>query len=194
MIVDKYWQVTLVYERSDDGTAFGRPDYARPVRYMLCSTGDPNRAYGYETTSGKWATGIPKARFYQFINLEAAQYLTLIHSRTFFQSVLYERNRDPSTLLRSSYDALGTKATGGSVVLTVPDSRWIFYHIGYGTTCEIRDGDPNDAETAAIRAQLVLPPSDPSETLQIGGAPWTDNWRIGDVPHELPYRYEPIPS
>jgi hypothetical protein len=58
---------------------------------MLCSTGNPNKEYGHETTSGTWQIGVPKERFYQFVNLEAAQYLTLIHSRTYFHSVLYDK-------------------------------------------------------------------------------------------------------
>ena len=194
IIVDKQWQVTLVYKRIDDGTKFGKPDYDQPVRYMLCSTGNPDKEYGHETTSGTWAIEVPKERFYQFVNLEAAQYLTLIHSRTYFHSILYKKNRDLSTLLHSSYDELGKKASHACIRLTVPDSRWMFYNIGYGTTCEIRNGDPNDAEVAGIRAKLVLAPSDSHIRLKAGAAPWTDNWQIADVEHVLPYKYAPAPK
>ncbi|NTU77042.1 MAG: hypothetical protein HGA90_04425 [Alphaproteobacteria bacterium] len=54
IIVDKQWQVVMVYKRIDDGTKLGKPDLTQPVRYMLCSTGNPNKEYGHETTSGIW--------------------------------------------------------------------------------------------------------------------------------------------
>ena len=72
----------------------------------------------------------------------------------------------------------------------------MWYNIGYGTTCEIRDGSASDADTGAIRAQLILPKSIANIKLTAGGAPWTDNWKIEDVLHVLPYKYEspPLPD
>ncbi len=193
IIVDKQWQVVLVYKRLDDGTKNGKPDLTQPVRYMICSSGNPDKEYGHETTSGIWQIQIPKERFYQFVNLEAAQYLTLIHSRTYFHSILYDKARDLKTLLQDSYDNLGTKASHACIRLTVPDARWMWYNIGYGTTCEIRDGSASDADTGAIRAQLILPKSIADVKLKAGGSPWTDNWKIEDVLHVLPYKYQPAP-
>lgn len=193
IIVDKQWQVVLVYKRIDDGTKLGKPDLTQPVRYMLCSTGNPNKEYGHETTSGIWQIEVPKERFYQFVNLEAAQYLTLIHSRTYFHSILYDKAKDLSTLVKESYDNLGTKASHACIRLTVPDARWMWYNIGYGTTCEIRDGDPTDTVTGTIRAQLILPASIEGIRLKAGTAPWTDNWKIEDLVCTLPYKYEPAP-
>ena len=189
IIVDKRWQVTMVYRRMEDGTKYGKPDYDQPVRYMLCSSGNPNKEYGHDTTSGIWPIEPAKVRFYQFVNLEAAQYLTLIHSRTYFHSVLYKKSRDLSTLVKDSYDDLGKKASHACIRLTVPDSRWMYYNIGYGTSCEIRDGSDDDKETAAIRAQLVLPASKSGVRLKASEYVWTDNWRIEDVAHELPYKH-----
>lgn len=196
IIVDKQWQVVLVYLRLDDGTKFGKPDLENPVRYMLCSTGNPVNQYGHETTSGIWPIEVPKERFHQFINLESAQYLTLIHSRTYFHSVLYGTKFKLETLVQESYDNLGTKASHACIRLTVPDARWIWYNIGYGTTCEIRDGDPEDSVVAAIRAQLILPPSIKNVRLKAGATPWTDNWTIEGVAHVLPYKYQspPLPD
>ena len=196
IIVDKQWQLVLVYKRLDDGTKLGKPDLTQPVRYMICSTGNPEKEYGNETTSGIWQIGVPKVRFYQFVNLEAAQYLTLIHSRTYFHSVLYDKKGNLDSLVQESYDKLGTKASHACIRLTVPDARWIWYNIGYGTTCEIRDGDSTDSATAAIRAQLVLPASIKNVRLKAGGQPWTDNWTIEGVEHMLPFKYQspPLPD
>lgn len=192
ILVDLQWQVVMVYMRIDDGTKFGQPNLDEPVRYMLCSTGNPDSEHGHETTKGIFQIEVPKERFYQFVNLEAAQYLTLIRSRTYFHSVLYDRAKDLSTFVRKSYDDLGTKASHACIRLTVPDARWIWYNVGYGTTCEIRAGDPLDSATGLIRSQLVLPPSK-DVRLKAGGAPWTDNWRIEDLVRVLPYKYEPAP-
>jgi hypothetical protein len=196
IIVDKQWQLVLVYLRIDDGTKFGKPDLEHPVRYMICSTGNPDKEYGNETTSGTWQIGVPKERFYQFINLEAAQYLTLIHSRTYFHSILYGTKYQLDTLVQESYDKLGTKASHACIRLTVPDARWLWYNIGYGTTCEIRDGDITDSVTGAIRSQLILPPSIKDIHLKAGTAPWTDNWTIEGVEHVLPFKYQspPLPD
>jgi hypothetical protein len=193
IIVDLQWQVTMVFKRIDDGTKFGKPNYDEPVRYMLCSTGNPNSEHGHETTKGIFQIEVPKERFYQFVNLEAAQYLTLIRSRTYFHSVLYDKAKDLSTLIQESYDDLGTKASHACIRLTVPDARWIWYNIGYGTTCEVREGDPLDSFTSAVRSQLILPESISNIRLKAGTAPWTDNWTIEDVEHVLDYKYEPAP-
>ena len=190
IIVDKYWQVTMVYMRKEvSGSTRGEPDYDRPVRYMLCSTGNPDKEYGHETTSGIWPIDLPRERWYQFINLEAAQYLTNIHSRTYFHSVLYKTKGDLSTLLRDSYDNLGRKMSHACIRLTVPDARWIFYNIAPGTTCEIRDGSADDIRTAEIRELLKLPPSKKDPVLRTKDYVWTDNWSISDLEHVVPYKY-----
>lgn len=193
IIVDLNWQVVMVYKRIDDGTQFGKPDLTQPVRYMICSTGNPNSEYGHETTMGIFQIQAPKGRFYQFVNLEAAQYLTLIRSRTYFHSILYDKAENLNSLIKESYDDLGTKASHACIRLTVPDARWIWYNIGYGTTCEVRKGDPLDADTGSIRAQLKLPPSIEGVRLKAGEAPWTDNWRIEDLVLVLPYKHETLP-
>jgi hypothetical protein len=193
IIVDLNWQVVMVYKRIDDGTQFGKPDLTQPVRYMICSSGNPNKEYGHETTMGIFQIQAPKGRFYQFVNLEAAQYLTLIRSRTYFHSILYDKAENLNSLIKESYDDLGTKASHACIRLTVPDARWIWYNIGYGTTCEIRKGDPQDAETGAIRAQIILPKSIDNVRLKAGEIPWTDNWRIEDLILVLPYKHEVLP-
>lgn len=77
----------------------------------------------------------------------------------------------------------------GCIRLTVPDARWMWYHIAPGTTCIIRDGSLEDQETAAIRAQLVLAqPPEEQLALEPGEIPYTDNWRIEDIPIEEPFR------
>lgn len=177
VIVDIAHQVVLVYGKDDTGA------YTVPIRYMLCSTGLNNR-----TPRGTFSLKRYRVRFGLFRNDKTyGQYWTLINGRIYFHSMLYAE-RDANTYIGETYDLLGTPASHGCIRLTVPDARFIYYNLGYGTEIEIRDGDPNDGETAAIRAQLVLA-KQPEERVELlpGEIPYTDDWRIEDVPLELPY-------
>lgn len=187
IIVDIYWQVVMVYKKGADG----KPDYDQPVRYMICSTGNPK--VGSETTRGIFDIKKPRVRFGQFLSGETAQYWTLIRSRTYFHSILYRKDKDISSYEIDSYNNLGSKASHACIRLTVPDARWIFYNIGYGTICEIRDGSKSDAQTQSIRNQLILPPAQTGLRPKPGQTVWTDNWTIEGVAHELEYKYEAPP-
>ena len=177
VIVDIAHQVVMVYGKDETGA------YTVPVRYMLCSTG----------LNGSTPTGVfhllrYRVRFGYFRNDGTyGQYWTLIKGRIYFHSTLYSE-RDADAYIGETYDALGSPASHGCIRLTVPDARFIYYNLAYGTEIEIRDGDPEDMETAAIRANLILPER-PQEhvTLSPGSIPDTDNWNIRDVAHDLPY-------
>ena len=187
IIVDIYWQVVMVYRKGADG----KPDYNQPVRYMLCSTGDPK--VGSETARGVFEIKKARVRFGQFLSGETAQYWTLIRSRTYFHSILYTKDKDISSYNIEEYNKLGSKASHACIRLTVPDARWIFYNVAYGTICEIRDGSKTDTNTQSIRSQLILAPAIKGLKLKAGQTPWTDNWTIEDVPHEIEYKYEAPP-
>lgn len=187
IIVDLYWQVVMVYMKRDDG----QPDLTRPVRYMLCSSGNPK--IGSETAIGVFELKKPRVRFGKFLSGETAQYWTLIRSRTYFHSILYTRDKDISSYNIEEYNKLGSKASHACIRLPVPDARWIFYNCAYGTTCEIRKGSKADIATQDIRSQLVLAPAIEGLQLKAGETPWTDNWSIDEVPHEIEYQYEAPP-
>ena len=177
VVVDLCHQVVMVYGKDGSG------NYTVPVRYMLCSSGLKG-----STPCGTFHLLRYRVRFGFFQKDRTyGQYWTLIKGRIYFHSLLYsERNAD--TYIESTYDALGTPDSHGCIRLTVPDARFIFYHLGYGTEVEIREGDPDDSETAAIREALVLSER-PEERVSLvsGEIPSTDNWRIEDVPLEIPY-------
>ena len=177
VVVDLCHQVVMIYGKDDSGA------YTVPVRYMLCSSG-----LKHSTPVGTFRMLRYRVRFGFFRNDKTyGQYWTLIKGRIYFHSLLYaERNAD--TYIEATYDALGTPDSHGCIRLTVPDARFIYYNLGYGTEVEIREGDPDDSETAAIRESLVLAER-PEEhvTLVPGQIPSTDVWRIEDVPLEIPY-------
>ena len=179
VIVDEYWQVVLVYGQDRHG------NYTVPVRYMLCSTGR-NGA----TRKGIFPLEACRVRFGKFAAMNMhAQYWSLIVSRTFFHSILYNKGNDFSSLSVASYEALGKAVSHGCIRLTVPDARWIYYNLCYGTEIEIRQGSADDAATAAIREQLVLPPVPDGwpYPLPFEDVPWTDNWAMEDVDTQMPY-------
>ncbi len=192
IIVDLYWQLVLVYAK-DPATG----EYTVPVRYMPCSSGSTR--VGSETQTGTFKMKPTRVRFGNFKSGETAQYWSLIRSRTYFHSVIYNKYRDLSSIDKKAYEALanGQKASHACIRLTVPDARWIFYNICYDTVCEIRKGSKDDAETGAIRAQMHLAPWKDNADLSVANTPYTDNWRIDDVVIEMPYVHAtqpPVPK
>lgn len=177
VIVDIKHQVVMVYTKDENG------EYTVPVRYMLCSTGLGNR-----TPVGKFELDTYKLRFSKFDrDGRYGQYWTQIYGAFYFHTFLYTE-LDATTYDEQTYLELGGKASHGCVRLTVPDAKWMWYNIGYGTKCEIRKGSDDDTATAMIREQLKLADL-PKErvSLKAGEAPNTDNWSIDDVKIEIPY-------
>ena len=178
IIVDIAHQVVMVYIKDADG------EYTVPVRYMLCSTGTGDR-----TPTGVFKMGAYRVRFSRFRNDgRYGQYWTQIRGAIYFHTFLYTQ-KDANTYEEDTYLELGGKASHGCVRLTVPDARWMWYNVAYGTKCEIREGDEDDTATAMIREQLILAEL-PEErvTLAAGEIPNTDNWTIDNISIELPYK------
>lgn len=178
IIVDKYYQVVLVYSADTEG------EYTVPIRYMLCTTG----ASGSPTPSGTYQMKNYRVRYALFNNTDVyGQYWSLITGRIYFHSILYSA-KDAATYTESSYNNLGKHVSHGCVRLTVPDARWIYYNAAPGTCVEIRNGSKDDAETASIRDQLILAklPEERPKSIT-GDIPYTDNWRVEDIPMEVEF-------
>ena len=175
--VDIAHQVVMIYAKDAEG------NYTVPARYMLCSTGLNDK-----TPKGIFHMKRYRVRFGLFQNDKTyGQYWTLINGRIYFHSTLYEQ-RDANTYIGETYDLLGQPASHGCIRVPVPDARFIYYNLAYGTEVEIREGDPNDTETAAIRAQLLLAKQpEVRVTLIAGEIPDTDNWKIEEVLQEIPF-------
>ena len=180
VIVDEYWQVVMIYTKDANG------EYTQPVRYMLCTTGSKKLG---PTRKGIYPLKECRIRFGTFAGGDyAAQYWTLIVSRTYFHSILYTK-KDFSTLIVKEYNNLGTRASHGCIRLPVPDARWIWYNLAPGTQIEIRVGSKSDEATKAIREQLKLAPVPDywPQKLLLKDIPYTDNWRIEDVDTTVPF-------
>lgn len=177
IVVDIAHQVTMVYTKDETGA------YTVPVRYMLCSTGLGNR-----TPVGTFSMGAYRLRFSLFDrDGRYGQYWTQIRRAIYFHTTLYTQ-RNAASYQASTFSELGQKASHGCVRLTVPDARWMWYHIAPGTRCTIRKGDKNDTQTAAIRERLILA-QPPEEQLALvpGQIPSTDNYDYRTLPHDVPF-------
>lgn len=138
IVVDLTNQIMTVYDRDGD-----------IVRQMLCSTGKS------ETPSprGKYRIGKGRVRFGFFKSYDCyAQYWTQVTRNIYIHSVLYNERNDKS-LIRSSYRNLGKAVSHGCIRLSVPDARWIYYHIAPGTSIELKKRPKN----SALREELKLP-------------------------------------
>ncbi len=178
IIVDKYYQLIMVFSRDENG------DYTVPVRYMLCSTGTSSSP----TRSGTFHLKSYRVRFGLFANTDVyGQYWSQIDGRMYFHSILYSK-RDAATYT-GSFNNLGKRASHGCIRLTVPDARWIWYNAAPGTTVIVRDGSSSDTTTAAIKKMLTLDkmPDDRPDSLTGENIPYTDNWSIDEVPHEVDF-------
>ncbi|MHB1313870.1 MAG: L,D-transpeptidase [Christensenellales bacterium] len=178
VIVDIYHQVVMVFSKDDTG------DYTVPVRYMLCSTG-----LHHKTPIGTFNMKRYHVRFGLFANDgRCGQYWSQIRGRIYFHTILYSK-KNASTYLVDTYNKLGQPDSHGCIRLTVPDARWIYYHLAPGTKIEIRKGSPDDEATAKVKSQLVLKAAPKDHiNLEKGNIPHTDNWSIADVPNEVPFR------
>ncbi len=177
IIVDVANQVTMVYSKDENG------EYTVPVRFMLSSTGLNNA-----TPIGTFSMNSYRVRFSKFVrDGRFGQYWTQIFKAFYFHTMLYS-DLNAATYLEDTFNELGQPASHGCVRLTVPDARWMWYHIAPGTQCEIRHGSKDDKQTAYIRSKLILPePPEEHLNLVAGQSPYTDDWTIEDVPHEVPF-------
>jgi len=166
LVINVYHQFAAVYKKDAGG------EYTVPVRYIIVSSG----AHKTPTPLGTFEMGKSSVRFGEFVSYGVyGQYWRQITRSIFCHSLIYEsRNARSYT---NSYKELGKRVSHGCVRMLVPDARWIYYNLGPGTVCDIIRGDKEDAEAAAIKAQLIYPEK-PSErpALKAGEIPVTEAW------------------
>lgn len=166
LVVNVYHQFATVYKKDANG------EFTVPVRYIIVSSG----ARKTPTPIGKFEMGKSSVRFGKFASFGVyGQYWRQIVRSIFCHSLIYE-SRNPRSYT-VSYNELGKRASHGCIRMLVPDARWIYYNLGPGTVCEIIQGDKNDAEAAAIKAQLIRAPK-PSKRPELtpGSYTVTEAW------------------
>lgn len=139
------------------------------VRQMICSTGtDTDQTpLGTFATSSQYRWG-----FFTKFNVWA-QYWTRIDGPILFHSVLFTE-KDESTLVKSSINNLGKRASHGCVRLRVEDAQWIFENCPQRTQTTIFEGVRDSKYTAAVKAKGALAGKD----LYTGHIPKGDTAKI----------------
>lgn len=166
MVINEYHQMIIVYKKDDAG------EFTVPVRYMITTTGSGK----LPTPKGEFTMGSKYVRFGLFSSYGVyGQYWRDITGNIFCHSLIYaSRNANSYT---NSYNQLGKRGSHGCVRLFVPDARWVYYNIAPGTSADIIRGDKDDAETAALKAQLVFPDKPGTRPgLKPGEIPITEAW------------------
>lgn len=120
-------------------------------RQMICSTGTDEDA----TPLGTFSTG-SQYRWGFFTKFDCwAQYWTRINGPILFHSVLYQK-KDEATLIKSSVNNLGKRASHGCVRLRVADAKWINDNCPRGTKTIIFEGPRDSKYTAAVKEKGAL--------------------------------------
>ena len=102
-----------VYTRGESG------DFDRPIKAMVCSTGDDT------PRSGVFKPGW-RLEWQNLFYGVFGQYVTQITGNILFHSVPYQAKYNKNSLEYWEFDKLGTSASAGCVRLQVIDAKWIY--------------------------------------------------------------------
>ena len=162
--VDVNNQVVKIWAYNDE-TA----EHTDLVKCFLCSTGTKSNpsAPGTYVLSGR------RARWCTFPTWGGgkAQYWVKIDEEIAFHSVLY-RDYDENTLVESSLNKLGSRASHGCIRLTVADAKWLYENCRAGTVVTIHEDAPADPE---LRAAIKPGKLDKDSKLP-AATPTPENW------------------
>ena len=123
-------QVVNIYTKDENG------NYTKPVKAMICSTGDDTPQSGTYKIAYRW-------EWLGLFGNVAGHWVTQIVGNILFHSVPYVTKYDPGSLEYWEYDKLGTKASMGCVRLKVEDAKWIYDNCASGTIVEFySDSNP----------------------------------------------------
>ncbi len=154
-----YTNLIRVYIGSQSVVAYriGSDGSEQVLRAMICSTG-----VGNATPRGTFKLGV-KYRWHSLMGGVYGQYCSRITSSVLFHSVPYS-TKDPTTMNRTSYGKLGSKASHGCIRLLCRDALWIYNNMPSGTKIEITTGSgPRGSKPALLSAALYggWDPTDP---------------------------------
>ena len=147
---DKYYievdltnKIITVYEKGEKSKK-----YDQIAKQFICTIGtdtDP-------TPEGTFRLNEMRRRFGYFRKFDVyAQYWTNVSGGIYFHSILYPTPEE-GTFTRTSYRALGGKASHGCIRMLVEDARWLYYNCPSGT-----DGILKYKEKDEALRQSLLP-------------------------------------
>lgn len=148
-----------VYTYNNYGT------YSKAVRAMVCSVGK-----GDSSTEGSYSIESKErwhredGKYYQYYTSFSNE-----NGELAFSSTSYEDD-DPSTLVTSEYNKLGTAFTTGDILFSADDAKWIYDNCTEGTLVKITNSDnadpigkPEPIRIAEASEHQTWDPTDPDE-------------------------------
>lgn len=134
-------QLVTVYGKTPDGVV-------EPVRHMLCSTG-----VGFRTPNGTFRINPLGNDWYYFPSSNCyVRYCSQVTGNICFHSLVFNWMSN-SSLSRTAYNAIGTKASHGCIRLFVDDAKFIHQNCRY-LPVTITNGYTN-AWTDGIRDRII---------------------------------------
>ena len=130
IMVNRKMNTVTVYTQDPAG------DYTVPYKAMICSTGRS----GHATPLGSFEITDVKKEWCLMFDNTWGQYSTQFSGHYLFHSICYTA-ADPSTLIASEYNLLGSVASLGCVRLQTADAKWIYENCPAGTRVTIYDSD-----------------------------------------------------
>lgn len=130
IMVNRKMNTVTVYTQDPAG------DYTVPYKAMICSTGRS----GHATPLGSFEITDVKKEWCLMFDGTWGQYSTQFSGHYLFHSICYS-SADPSTLIASEYNLLGSVASLGCVRLQTADAKWIYDNCPAGTRVTIYDSD-----------------------------------------------------
>lgn len=130
IMVNRKMNTVTIYTRDEDG------NYTVPFKAMICSTG---RA-GHVTPLGSYETTDVKKEWCLMLDGTYGQYSTQFSGHYLFHSICYTAP-DPSALIASEYNLLGSVASLGCVRLQTVDAKWIYDNCPAGTSVTVYESD-----------------------------------------------------
>lgn len=140
--VDLTNKIITVYEKNSKGK------HTKIAKQFICTIGNDDTA----TPTGYFYLNDNRRRFGYFREFDVyAQYWTQVSGGIYFHSILYTQPKE-GYFTRTSYNALGKKASHGCIRMLVEDARWIYYNCPGGTYGILTD---SKAKNEKLRQSLI---------------------------------------
>ena len=146
-------------------------DYTVPYKAMICSTARD----GYLSPLGTYRLKDFRSEWRLMVDGTYGQYATCITGNYLFHSICYSDDAHDS-MVRESYNNLGTSASMGCVRLETADAKWIFDNCPAGTPVTLYEDAENPgplgkpARTIDYITEAAHNGWDPSDPVE--GNPW----------------------
>ena len=126
--VNKTKNVVIVYEKDDDGK------YQKSVKVMSAIVGRDIRVNTEYNIGDRWL-------WIKNQNGNYSKFVTQVSGNVVFESIVYKKKGDLSSLNYVEFDNLGNSIDGSFIKLQYADAQWIFDNLDYDTIVEFYESE-----------------------------------------------------